>query len=176
MAASDKGQRTRRAHGDPAEAPAAGLAVMVSGLLEETALWQAFLGTHRRLVDRLADQMQTDHGLPLEWFDVLIHLADVPGARLRQRELRDRMLLSESGVSRMLARMAASGLVERRPADDDRRGVEIVLTEAGAQALAVALESHRELVATSFTDRLTATDRLALEHILAKLSDPAEGS
>lgn len=175
MAASNKGQRARSAQSDPAEVPAAELGAMVSGLLEETVLWQAFLGTHRRLVDRLADQMQTDHGLPLEWFDVLIHLADEPGARLRQRELRDRMLLSESGVSRMLARMAASGLVERRPADDDRRGVEIALTEAGAQALAAALESHRALVAASFTDRLTATDRLALEHILAKLTDPAEG-
>ncbi|MEZ0110291.1 DNA-binding MarR family transcriptional regulator [Catenulispora sp. EB89] len=175
MAASDKVQRARSAQSDPVQPPAAELGPMVSGLLEETALWQAFLGTHRRLVDRLADQMQTDHGLPLEWFDVLIHLADEPGARLRQRELRDRMLLSESGVSRMLARMASAGLVERRPADDDRRGVEIALTDAGAQALAAALESHRALVATSFTDRLTATDRLALEHILGRLTEPAEG-
>jgi DNA-binding MarR family transcriptional regulator len=150
------------------------LETLVSGLLEETTLWRAFLGTHRHLVDRLADQMLTDHKLPLEWFDVLIHLADVPDRRLRQRELRDRMLLSESGVSRMLARMEASGLVERRPADDDRRGVEVVLTEAGAEALATAMESHRELVATSFTDRLTVTDRLALEHILAKLAAPED--
>ncbi|MEY9855535.1 DNA-binding MarR family transcriptional regulator [Catenulispora sp. GAS73] len=176
MAASNKRQHTNpRQHANPAQPPAADLGAMVSGLLEETALWQSFLGTHRRLVERLAEQMQTDHGLPLEWFDVLIHLADEPGARLRQRELRDRMLLSESGVSRMLARMAAAGLLERRPADDDRRGVEIALTDAGAQALAAALESHRALVTTSFTDRLTATDRLALEHILAKLTDPAEG-
>lgn len=156
---------------------AADLDGMVSGLLEETTLWRAFLATHRRLVDRLAEQMLTDHGLPLEWFDVLMHLAEVPGRRLRQRELRDRLLLSESGVSRMLARMAASGLVERRPADDDRRGVEVALTDAGAAALATAVESHRELVATSFTDRLNATDRLALEHVLAKLTpasaDPA---
>ncbi|WP_370370928.1 MarR family winged helix-turn-helix transcriptional regulator [Catenulispora sp. GP43] len=127
-------------------------------------------------MDRLADQMLKDHKLPLEWFDVLIHLADVPDRGLRQRELRDRMLLSESGVSRMLARMATAGLVERRPADDDRRGVEIMLTEAGAEALASAVESHRELVATSFTDKLTATDRLALELILAKLTGDAEAS
>jgi DNA-binding MarR family transcriptional regulator len=155
---------------------AADLETMVSGLLEETTLWQAFLGAHRQIVDRLAGQMLEDHKLPLEWFDVLIHLADVPGRRLRQRELRDRMLLSESGVSRMLARMATAGLVERSPAGDDRRGVEVALTEAGARALAAAVESHREMVATSFTDKLTVTDRLALDLILAKLTRAPEDS
>jgi DNA-binding MarR family transcriptional regulator len=140
-------------------------------LLQETSLWRTFLGTHRQIVDRLADQMQSDHQLPLEWFDVLIHLADVPGKRLRQRELRDRLLLSESGVSRMLARMAEAGVLERRPADDDRRGVEVVLTSAGEALLATAVESHLKLVASLFTDRLSVTDRVALEHILAKLGD-----
>src|SRR5258708_1750210 len=175
MAGSDRKVQAARAAALEA-ALEADLEGVVSGLLAETALWRAFLGTHRQLVDGLADQMLTDHGLPLEWFDVLIHLADVPDRRLRQRELRDRMLLSESGVSRMLARMEASGVVERRPADDDRRGVEVVLTEDGARALAAAVESHRELVASSFTDKLTVTDRLALEHILAKLTRASEDS
>jgi DNA-binding MarR family transcriptional regulator len=157
--------------GEQAEARAAELEGTVSRLLHETSLWRTFLGTHRQIVDRLADQMQSDHQLPLEWFDVLIHLADVPGKRLRQRELRDRLLLSESGVSRMLARMAEAGVLERRPADDDRRGVEVALTEAGEALLATAVESHLKLVATLFTDRLSVTDRVALEHILAKLGD-----
>jgi DNA-binding MarR family transcriptional regulator len=157
--------------GDQAEARGAELAGTVARLLQETSLWRTFLGTHRQIVDRLAEQMQTDHQLPLEWFDVLIHLADVPGKRLRQRELRDRLLLSESGVSRMLARMAEAGVLERRPADDDRRGVEVVLTSAGEALLATAVESHLKLVASLFTDRLAVTDRVALEHILAKLGD-----
>jgi DNA-binding MarR family transcriptional regulator len=157
--------------GDQAEARGAELAGTVARLLQETSLWRTFLGTHRQIVDRLAEQMQTDHQLPLEWFDVLIHLADVPGKRLRQRELRDRLLLSESGVSRMLARMAEAGVLERRPADDDRRGVEVVLTSAGEALLATAVESHLKLVASLFTDRLSVTDRVALEHILAKLGD-----
>jgi DNA-binding MarR family transcriptional regulator len=153
--------------------PDYGLEQMVSSLLNETTLWRSFLGTHRSIIDRLTAQMLTDHHLPLEWFDVLIHLVDVPGRRLRQRELRDRLLLSESGVSRLLARMAKAGLVERRPADEDRRGVEIVLTEVGAEDLASAVESHRKLVASLFIDKLTVTDRLALEHVLAKLADDA---
>jgi DNA-binding MarR family transcriptional regulator len=71
----------------------------------------------------------------------------------------------------MLARMAEAGVLERRPADDDRRGVEVVLTSAGEALLATAVESHLKLVASLFTDRLSVTDRVALEHILAKLGD-----
>jgi DNA-binding MarR family transcriptional regulator len=56
--------------------------------------------------------MLREHQLPLEWFDVLVHLADLPGMRARQKELRDRVLLSESDLSRLLAR--------RRPAPGRR--------------------------------------------------------
>lgn len=146
---------------------------LVDRLQQETPLWQDFLLVHRRLVSRLAEQMMTDHRLPLDWFDVLIHLANVPGMRLRQRDLRDRLLLSESGVSRLLVRIAQAGLIERTPAGDDRRGVAVELTDRGRQALSSAIESHLRLVASLFTDRLTATDRAALNRILSKLlTDP----
>jgi DNA-binding MarR family transcriptional regulator len=174
MAEGGKRLRAESMRGDQTGDRSADLEGMVRRLLDETTLWRTLLATQRQVLDGLADQMLTDHRLPLEWFDVLIHLADVPEKQLRQRDLRDRLLLSESGVSRMLARMADAGLVERRTSDDDRRGVEVALTDAGAQALATALESHRKLVATLFTDKLTVTDRVALEHILAKLTPAAE--
>jgi DNA-binding MarR family transcriptional regulator len=142
---------------------------LVDRLQQETPLWQDFLLAHRRLVGRLAEQMMRDHQLPLDWFDVMIHLADVPGMRLRQRDLRDRLLLSESGVSRLLVRMAQAGLIARTPADDDRRGVEVELTDRGRMALSAAVESHLRLVASLFTGRLTAADRAALNRILSKL-------
>src|SRR5258708_37109448 len=81
------------------------LRVVVARLEEETMLWQEFLRAHRTIIDKMAAQMMRDHNLPLEWFDVLIHLADLPDGRLRQRALRDRLLLSESGVSRLRLRM-----------------------------------------------------------------------
>jgi DNA-binding MarR family transcriptional regulator len=143
---------------------------MVTRLHRETQLWQGFLLAHRRLVEALADQMMRDHQLPLEWFDVLVHLADVPGMRLRQRALWDRLLLSESAVSRLLVRMERADLIKRIPADDDRRGVDIELTEHGQAILFVSMESHLQLVAELFTDRLTATDRAALYRIVSKLA------
>jgi DNA-binding MarR family transcriptional regulator len=160
--------RSDYGHAEPAGGNGC-LKELVDRLHQETPLWQDFLLAHRQLVGRLAEQMMTDHQLPLDWFDVLIHLADMPGMRLRQRDLRDRLLLSESGVSRLLVRMARAGLIARAPADDDRRGVEVELTDRGRMALSAAIESHLQLVASLFTDRLTAADRVALNRVLSKL-------
>jgi len=162
-------QRRGRVPAEPRTSGAAGLDAVVARLHRETPLWQTFLSVHRQLVELLAEQMQADHQLPLDWFDVLIHLADAPGRQLRQRELRDRLLLSESGVSRLLARMASAGVLERTPADDDRRGVAVALTDKGTAALVAATGSHLELVDQLFTDKLTAAEAVALQHILAKL-------
>jgi DNA-binding MarR family transcriptional regulator len=89
--------------------------------------------------------------------------------RARQKELRDRMLLSESGVSRLLARMEKAGVITRATAGDDRRGVEIAVTDAGQAALLAAIDSHLQLVASLFTARLNAADRAALSKALPKL-------
>ena len=117
-----------------------------------------------------------DHGLPLEWFDVLIHLADVPEGRLRQRTLRDRLLLSESGLSRMLLRMEQAGLIARSTAGEDKRGMEITLTAKGRRAVIAAAAAHIDRVQRLFTDKLTRTDINALARILPKLPANSEKS
>jgi DNA-binding MarR family transcriptional regulator len=152
----------------PAEV-ACELAEALGRLNQQTPLWQSFLAVHKRIVEQLADEMLAEHQLPLDWFDVLVHLADLPDMRARQKELRDRLLLSESGVSRLLVRMEKGGVITRSIASDDRRGMEITVTEAGQAALLAAIDSHLQLVASLFTDRLTATDRAALSRSLPKL-------
>ena len=161
-------QSPRASRERPAEV-ACDLAEALARLNQQTPLWQSFLAVHRRIVEQLADEMMTEHQLPLEWFDVLVHLADLPGMRARQKELRDRMLLSESGVSRLLVRMEKAGLITRSTADDDRRSIEIAVTDDGRAALLAAIESHLQLVASLFSDRLTATDQAALSWVLSKL-------
>ena len=170
--AGARGRRIATTSVDGEAEAARRLAAVVARLQEETVLWQEFLRAHRTIVDLMAEQMMRDHNLPLEWFDVLIHLADVPDGSLRQRVLRDRLLLSESGVSRLLVRMETAGLVTRSPADDDRRGMAITLTDRGRSALLEATASHLELVAGLFTDRLPRTDQIALTRMLPKLSAP----
>ena len=161
-------QSPRPGHARSAEV-AGELEEALARLNQQTPLWQSFLEVHRRIVEQLADEMLAEHQLPLEWFDVLVHLADLPGMRARQKELRDRMLLSESGVSRLLVRMEKAGFITRSTAGDDRRGMEITVTEAGQAALLAAIDSHLQLVASLFTDHLTATDRAALGRVLPKL-------
>ena len=161
----------------PSPPPGPACSAEVAGELEEalarlnqqTPLWQSFLAAHRRIVEQLADEMLREHQLPLEWFDVLVHLADLPGMRAHQKELRDRVLLSESGVSRLLVRMETAGLITRSTAGDDRRSVEIAVTDDGRAALLAAIESHLQLVASLFSDRLKATDQAALSWVLSKL-------
>ena len=161
----------------PSPPPGPGDSAEIAGELEEalarlnhqTGLWQSFLAAHRQIVEQLADEMLREHQLPLEWFDVLVHLADLPGMRAHQKELRDRVLLSESGVSRLLVRMEKAGLITRSTADDDRRSIEIAVTDDGRAALLAAIESHLQLVASLFSDRLTATDQAALSWVLFKL-------
>ena len=162
-------RQSPRATREPSAEVAGELAEALARLNQETPLWQSFLAVHRQIVEQLADEMLAEHQLPLEWFDVLVHLADQPGMRARQKGLRDRMLLSESGVSRLLVRMEKAGLITRSTADNDRRGIEIAVTDDGRAALLAAIESHLQLVAALFSERLTATDRAALARVLPKL-------
>jgi DNA-binding MarR family transcriptional regulator len=147
---------------------------VVARLDEAASLWQEFLYAHRTIIDKMAEDMMREHGLPLEWFDVLIHLADVPDGRLRQRTLRDRLLLSESGLSRLLLRMEQAGFITRSTADEDKRGVEVTLTAKGRSAVIEAAESHIDRVSRLFTEKLTRTDLTALTRALPKLTAHSE--
>ncbi|MDA2893447.1 MarR family transcriptional regulator [Mycolicibacterium sp. BiH015] len=121
------------------------------------------------MVDELTRQLMSKHQLAIEWFDTLAHLAAAPDGRLSQRALRERFILSQSGVSRMLARMEHVGLIDRKSCDDDRRAVLITITEYGRFKLVGAIESHINTIGASFTDEFTNTDRKALTLILHKL-------
>jgi DNA-binding MarR family transcriptional regulator len=146
---------------------------VVARLSAETAVWQSFLLTHRLMIERLTAQMSELHDLPLPWFDVLIHLAQAPDGRMRQADLRDSILLSESGLSRLLVRIADAGFIARETDPDDRRGVILSLTERGSAAVVAATADHLELVEQLFTDVLDDSDHAALRSILARLVERA---
>ena len=76
--------------------------------------------------------------MPLGWYDVLLQLAEAPDHRLRMAELAERVLLSRSGLTRLVDRLAAEGLVTREPFPGDARGLYTVLTDAGLARLRAA--------------------------------------
>ena len=93
----------------------------------------------RVLVRRLEADLLAEHQLPLASYDVLVQLVEAPDRRLRMTELAQRVLISRSGLTRLVDRLEREGLVRREACDDDARGLFAVLTEAGFQRLRARL-------------------------------------
>lgn len=106
------------------------------------AAWRAFLTAHARLTERLEQELQAAVGMPLTWYDVLVQLTEAPDQRLRMHELARKVLLSRAGLTRLIDRMVAAGLVERVPCPDDRRGTYVALTAEGRRANLEAAPAH----------------------------------
>lgn len=122
----------------------------------QLAAWRAFLRAHATVVDRLDEELQQEQGLPLTWFEVLLHLQWSPEGRLRLSELAERLLLSRSGLTRLVDRMVAAGLLERQACPTDRRGAFAALTKEGKAKLKRARPVHLRGVQQHFADLLTA--------------------
>jgi DNA-binding MarR family transcriptional regulator len=105
-------------------------------------VWRSFLRAHATVMRELEREMASATGLPLAWYDVLLQLAEAPGRRLRMAELADRVLLSRSGLTRLIDRLQAEGLVRREPSPQDARGTYTVLTAAGFDRLRKAAPVH----------------------------------
>ena len=98
-------------------------------------MWRSFLQTHSTVVKYLERRMEEQHGLPLSWWDVLLQLADGPEGRLRMGELAESVLLTRSGITRLVDRMIVEGLVDREPCPGDRRGYYAVITQKGRDTI-----------------------------------------
>lgn len=102
---------------------------------EQLRTWRAFLNAHSTMLRRISRDLDEAGLPPLTWYDVLAALRDAPEARLRQVDLAERVLLSHSGLSRLLDRIEAKGLVERVRCPGDRRAMHLVLTKEGEEML-----------------------------------------
>jgi DNA-binding MarR family transcriptional regulator len=136
----------------------------------ELGAWRGFLSAHARLVRELDEELRAAHGLPLSSYDVLTTLESAPGRRLRMRELADEVLLSRSGLTRLVDRLGREGLVTREECEEDARGAFAVLTDAGARALADARPTHHEGVRTRFLDALDSDDATRLRELWSRIN------
>lgn len=120
--------------------------VSVKGLerlsLLEGGAWGGFLRAHGTLVRRLDDDLRATHGLALSSYEVLLFLAWSPGRRMRMGELAGRVLITLSGVTRLIGRLEREGLVRRERSSEDGRGHYAILTEAGLLRLREAHPTH----------------------------------
>lgn len=133
--------------------------------------WAAFLRAHARVVRELERELQAEQRMALTDYDVLVQLAAAEDRRLRMSELAERLLLSRSGVTRLVDRLVAQGLVEREICDTDRRGQWAALTDAGRDRLRAASPTHLRGVGEHFLDRMSADELASMRAILDRL-DP----
>jgi DNA-binding MarR family transcriptional regulator len=117
---------------------------------EELAAWRGLLRVHSALVKALDAELLATHDLPLTSYEVLINLQAAPGRRRRMAELADGVLLSRSGMTRLVDRLEREGLLERDACTDDGRGTYAVLTDTGEAYLARARPTHLDGVRERF--------------------------
>jgi DNA-binding MarR family transcriptional regulator len=122
----------------------------------ELAAWRGLLRVHSALVHELDADLLANHGLAFSSYEVLLTVADAPGERMRMSDIADSVLLSRSGVTRLVDRLERDGLVERIPCEDDARGQYAVLTARGRTLFDAARLTHlagvRRLFLTSFDE------------------------
>jgi len=122
---------------------------------DELAAWSGFLMGHAQIVRALDAELEREHGLPLSSYDVLIQLSLAPDRRLRMFELADAIVLSRSGLTRLVDRLERAGLVERERGEVDPRQMYARLTDRGLEALAEATPTHIAGIKERFLERLS---------------------
>jgi DNA-binding MarR family transcriptional regulator len=132
--------------------------------------WRAFLQTHARLFRRLDEELRAEHGLSLPEYEALMQIGRAPSRRLRMTQLAQQVLLSKSGVTRLIDRLVADGLVERSACSHDARGAEAVLTPAGLDRLRAAASTHLRGIDRYFVSPLGAGELHALERTMLAVS------
>jgi DNA-binding MarR family transcriptional regulator len=135
----------------------------------EMGAWAGFLRAHRALVAELDEELRREHDLPLTSYDVLAQLDNAPDHRLRMSELADAVLLSRSGLTRLVERLEKKGLIERRECTDDARGAFAVLTGAGEAALRDARGTHLAGVRERFLRRFDENELRRLGDVWRRL-------
>jgi DNA-binding MarR family transcriptional regulator len=139
------------------------------------AAWRSLLETHAAVTELLERELVEERGLPLSRYDVLLNLAEAPEGRLRMEELAQSVLLSKSGLSRLVDRMEEAGLVRREQCSSDRRGKFAVLTDQGRSALRRAAPVHLRGIQQHFARHLDQDQARVLTDALTRIRDAARG-
>ena len=136
---------------------------------EELAAWRGMLRAHAELVRELDAELAREHDMPLSSYEVLLFLDDSAEGRMRMSELADSVLLSRSGLTRLVDRLERQGLLRRERCESDARGFFAEITPEGRRAFAVARKTHLDGVRRLFLSRFSRDELRTLGGMWAKL-------
>jgi DNA-binding MarR family transcriptional regulator len=148
-------------------------AKLLSG--DELGAWRGLLRVHSSMTKALDAELVREHRLPLSSYEVLLFLADSPGGRMRMSELADGVLLSRSGLTRLVDRMERDGLLSRQRCEEDQRGWFAEITPDGRGLFERARKTHLDSVRERFLGHLSREEQRTLAALWEKVSPGAAG-
>jgi len=137
--------------------------------------WRALLRAQAGLACNLERELMEAEGLPLAWYEVLLVLDRAPEGAVRLQRLLDTVLMTKSGVSRLIDRMEAAGLVARTGCPSDRRGAFAVITDLGREKLGRASPVHARGIDRHLASVLDDDAAARLRDALSAIADGLGG-
>jgi DNA-binding MarR family transcriptional regulator len=138
---------------------------------EQQQYWRAWLSASILLTDRLGRDLQSQHGLTMADYEILVRLSESEDRRMRMSDLADRTLSSRSRLSHQIDRMEKADLVTREHCTEDRRGSWAVLSDHGWDVLVAAAPDHVDSVRAHLVDVLSPSEFRALGRACARIAD-----
>lgn len=148
------------------------------GALDDRELraWRGLMRVHASLSKALDNQLEREHGLPLTSYEVLLYLAEADEQKMRMCDLASSVILSRSGLTRLVDRLERDGLLVRESCPSDARGAFAKLTPAGHEKLAAARATQLAGVRSLFLDHLTPEEQDVLGAVWARVLPGAAGA
>ena len=137
--------------------------------------WRQMMTAYMRVNTVLAREMEDETPISLEWYSILLMLAQTDQGAMRPSELADLVGLSRSATTRLIDRIEAQGLVERRACGSDRRGTFVVLTPVGVDVFKQAGRVHLRGIDEHVGSHLTNAELAQLGDLLEKLAGAVGG-
>ena len=141
-------------------------------LIDQLPAVRSFVGLvrgHTALTRGLSARLLTEHGLTINDYEVLLHLSRAPDRRLRRVDLVERIMLTPSGITRLLDGLQSAGLVAKATCESDARVTYAVLTDAGYEKLRTASRSHVADIEAAFA-RFDEEELELLASLLSRLT------
>ena len=131
--------------------------------------WPRFVRAHATIMSTMDAHLQAAHGLTINDYEVLLALARAPERRMRRVDLAGQVLLTQSGITRLLQGLERAGLVERAACDTDRRVVYACLTDDGHALMREASRTHLDDIRSLFVARFSDEQLDQLDLLLGRV-------
>jgi DNA-binding MarR family transcriptional regulator len=135
----------------------------------EVRAFVSFLRAHAAVTRQLDRELVADHGLTINDYEVLLHISRAPDQMMRRVDLAKRVLLSPSGITRLLDGLQGCGLVCKASCASDARVVYAKLTDDGAERLAAASATHLTSIRELFCELFDSNELEVLASLLERM-------